>query len=62
MLLCLLSQILITKKKTSDLLLNAPDISQLYSTTAFKNKGLLSINKLSGPIIVLEEKDIEEAL
>lgn len=62
MLLCLLSQILITKKKTSNLLLNAPDISQLYSTTAFKNKGLLSINNLNNPVLVLEEKNVEEIL
>ena len=62
MLLCLLSQILITKRKTTNLLLNAPDVSQLYSTTAFKNKGMLSINSTSSPIVVLEEKNIEEAL
>lgn len=62
MLLCLLSQILITKRKTADLLLNAPDISQIYSTTSFKNKGLLSINILNNPTVVLEDRDIEEAL
>ena len=62
MLLCLLSQILITKRKTTNLLLNTPDVSQIYSTTAFKNKGLLSINNINNPIIVLEEKNIEEAL
>lgn len=62
MLLCLLSQILITKRKSTDLLLNAPDVSHIYSTTAFKNKGLLSINNISNPIIVLNDKNVEEAL
>lgn len=62
MLLCLLSQILITKRKTYDLLLNAPDVAQMYSTTSFRNKGMLTINNTNDPIVVLEDKSIEEAL
>ena len=62
MLLCLLSQILITKKKTTNLLLNSPDISYIFSTTAFKNKGMLSIESKNDPIIILEEKNVEDAL
>ena len=62
MLLCLLSQILITKKKTSDLLLNSPDVSSIFQTTNFKNKGLLKISNTKNPIIVLNDIDIETAL
>jgi len=62
MLLCMLSQILITKKKNADILLNAPDISKIYQTVSFKNKGLLTTINNNNPIIVLNGIDIEELL
>lgn len=62
MLFCLLSQILITKRKTANLLLNAPDVSQMYSTIGFKNKGLLKVQNIADPIVILSDKNIEDAL
>jgi len=62
MLLCMLSQILITKKKNADILLNAPDISKIYQTVSFKNKVLLTTINNNNPIIVLNGIDIEELL
>lgn len=62
MLFCLLSQILITKKKVADLLLNAPDIAQIYHTGNFKTTGALSIQNSKNPVIVLNGIIIEDAL
>ena len=62
MLFCLLSQILIAKRKNSDLLLNAPDISQVYQSNSFKTKVKLTIEGEQTPVLVLNGKDIEELL
>ena len=62
MLLCMLSQILITKKKNSDLLLNAPDIALIYQSLSFKTKGLLTTKNVKNPIITLNGKDIEKLI
>ena len=62
MLFCLLSQILIAKCKNSDLLLNAPDIAQLFQSTSFKNKVKLTVKGDQEPVFVLNGKDIETLL
>ena len=63
MLFCLLSQILITKKKTHPLLLNAPNISQIFQTEAFKTEGKLNIPGSGNIVVTLAEKyDIEDLL
>lgn len=62
MLICLLSQILITKKRNTSLLLNAPNIAQIYQTLSFKTKGLLTINNNTNPVITLNGENIEVLL
>ena len=62
MLICMLSQILITKRKNADLLLNAPNVAQIYQTLSFKTLGLLTINNNNDPVITLNGKNIENLL
>jgi len=34
----------------------------MYSTIGFKNKGLLKVQNIADPIVVLSDKNIEDAL
>ena len=60
LLLCMLSQILITKCKNGTLSLNAPDI--IYSTSVFSNDLLLSLNKTKIVSLTLNGKSIDKAI